>query len=130
MNEIGETAKNVILRKVKSGQLVVHSPLEIFEAITKFIPSIHSVYLPKNENIFEPEDISMARKLIKCWKYISWKENVFKMTILKSIFSKLPNMKILFTCSGMEARMKSLVESSESDDECAKWQGSNNDGEE
>ena len=60
---IGGTVKNVILRKVKSSQLVVHSPLEFSEAVTKFVLSIHSVYLPKNENIVKPEDISMARKI-------------------------------------------------------------------
>ena len=37
------TVKNVILRKVKSGQLVVHSPLEVSETVTKFVPSIQSV---------------------------------------------------------------------------------------
>ena len=47
MDGIGEMVKNVILRKVKSSQLVVHSPLE---AVAKFVPSIHSVYLPENEN--------------------------------------------------------------------------------
>ena len=31
------------------------------------------------------------------------------MTILKSVFSEMPIMKILFPCSGMEARMKSSV---------------------
>ena len=62
MDRKGGTVKNVILRKVKSGQLVVHSPLEASEALTKFAPSIHSVYLPENENIVEPEDVSMARK--------------------------------------------------------------------
>ena len=63
MDGIGGTVKNVILRKVKSGQLLVHSPLEFSEAVTKFVPSIHSVYLPENENIVEPEDISMTRKI-------------------------------------------------------------------
>ena len=47
MDGIGEMVKNVILIKVKSSQLVVHSPLE---AVAKFVPSIHSVYLPENEN--------------------------------------------------------------------------------
>ena len=42
---------------------MVHSPLEVSEAVTKFVPSIHSVYLPENENIVEPEDISMSRKI-------------------------------------------------------------------
>ena len=55
LDGIGRTVKNVILRKVKSGQLVVHSPLEVSEAVTKFVPSI--------QNIVEPEDISMTRKI-------------------------------------------------------------------
>ena len=62
-NGIGRTVKNVILRKVKSGQLVVHFPLEVSEAVTKSVPTIHAVYLPENENIVEPEDLSMARKI-------------------------------------------------------------------
>ena len=52
------------------------------------------------------------------------------MAILKSISSKKPITKILFTCSGMGARIKSSVETSETDDECAKCQGSYNEGEE
>ena len=63
MDGIREVVKNVIFRKVKSGVLVVHSLLEVCEAVTKFVPSIHSVYLPGNENIVKPEDISMARKI-------------------------------------------------------------------
>ena len=39
----------------KFGQLVVHSPLEFSDTVTKFVPSIHSVYF--SENIIEPEDI-------------------------------------------------------------------------
>ena len=42
---------------------MVHFPLERTEAVTKFVPSIQSVYLPENENIVEPEGISMARKI-------------------------------------------------------------------
>ena len=42
---------------------MVHFPLELTEAVTKFVPSIQSVYLPENGNIVEPEDISMARKI-------------------------------------------------------------------
>ena len=49
--EWGGTVKNVIFKKVKPGQLAVHSPLEVSETVTKFIPSIHSVYLPENEKI-------------------------------------------------------------------------------
>ena len=59
---IGGKVKNVILRKVKSCHLVVYSLLEFSEAVKKFFRSIHSVYLPGNENVVEPEDITMARK--------------------------------------------------------------------
>ena len=52
MDGVGGTVKNVILRKVKSGQLVVHSLLEVSETVTRFVPSIHSVYLTENKNIF------------------------------------------------------------------------------
>ena len=40
---IGGMAKNVISRKVKSGQLVVYSPFEFSGAMTKFVPAIHSL---------------------------------------------------------------------------------------
>ena len=63
MEGIGGEVKNVILRKVKSGQLLVHSPLDVSEAVTKYVPSIHSAYPPENENLVDPEDISMARKI-------------------------------------------------------------------
>ena len=42
---IGRMVKNVIFIKVKAGQLLVHSPLEVSEAVTKFVPSIHAAYL-------------------------------------------------------------------------------------
>ena len=109
MNGVGGTVINVIFRKVKSSQLVVYSPLAFCEAEAIFVPLIYSVYLSKNKNTFEPEEKNKARKIGQTLKYISWKENVFKMVILKSIFSKLPMMSVLFTWSGMRARMKSSV---------------------
>lgn len=33
------------------------------EAVKKFVPSIHFVYVPEIENIVEPEDVGMARKI-------------------------------------------------------------------
>ena len=56
-----KSPNNNDVRKVKSDQLVVHSPLEVSEAVTIFVSSIDSVYLPENENIVEPGD--MARKI-------------------------------------------------------------------
>lgn len=55
--------KNFMEGIVKSGQLAVYFPLKLSEALTSFIPSIHSVYLPGNENIFEPEDVSNDRTI-------------------------------------------------------------------
>ena len=97
MNGVGGTVKNVIFRKVKSRQLVVYSPLAFCEAEAIFVPLIYSVYLSKNKNTFEPKEKNKARKIGQTLKYISWEENVFKMVILKSIFSKLPMMSVLFT---------------------------------
>ena len=91
MDRIGETVKNVILRKVKSGRLVVHSPLEFSDAATKFVSSIHSVYLPEKENIVEPEDISMARKINQTLNIHKLEENVVKMVIVKSGMMNLQN---------------------------------------
>lgn len=43
---------------VKSGQSAVYFPLKLFEALVRFFLSFNSVYLPGNENIFEPENVS------------------------------------------------------------------------
>ena len=107
MDGIGVTVKNVVFRKVKSGQFVVYSPLEFSEAVTIFVPSIHSVYLPENENVVAPEDISKARKIGQTLKIHKLERKLMRMAILTSIFSKLMIMMIFLTCSGMGARMKS-----------------------
>ena len=70
----GGTVKNVFLRKVKSGQLVVHFPLEFSEAVTKFNLSIYSVYLPENKNITKSEDKAWLERSIKHWKCMSGKK--------------------------------------------------------
>lgn len=66
MNGIGGTVKNDIFRKIKSGKLVVYSQVDFSEAVTKFILPIHSVFLPENENIAEPEDKKRLKRSIKC----------------------------------------------------------------
>ena len=60
MDDVGGTIKNAILRKVKSGQIVVHTPKDFSDAAMKFVLSINSVYLPKSEEIVEPESIHQA----------------------------------------------------------------------
>ena len=57
MDDVGETVKNVIFRKVKSDQIVVHTPKEFSDAAMKFVSSIITVYLPKSDEIVEPESI-------------------------------------------------------------------------
>ena len=60
MDDVGGTIKNAVLRKVKSGQIVVHTPKDFSDAAMKFVPSIISVYLPKLDEIVEPESIHQA----------------------------------------------------------------------
>ena len=57
MDDIGGTIRNVIFRKVKLGQIVVHTHKEFSDAAMKFVPSIISVYLPKLDEIAKPESI-------------------------------------------------------------------------
>ena len=60
MDDVGGTIKNVIFQKVKSGQIVAHTPKEFSDAAMKFVPSIITVYLPKSDEIVEPESIHQA----------------------------------------------------------------------
>ena len=60
MDDEDEIMKNVIFRKVKSGQIVVHTPKEFSDATMKFVSSVITVYLPKSDKIVEPESIHQA----------------------------------------------------------------------
>ena len=57
MDDVSGTIKNVIFRKVKSSQIVVHTPKEFSDAVMKFVPSIITKYLPKSDEIVESEII-------------------------------------------------------------------------
>ena len=57
------TIKNAILQKVKSGQTVVHTPKEFSDAAMKFVLSIITVYLPKLDEIVEPENIHQTQSI-------------------------------------------------------------------
>ena len=57
MDGVGGTIKNVIFQKVKSGQIVAHTPKEFSDAAMKFVLSIITVYLPRSDEIVEPERI-------------------------------------------------------------------------
>ena len=123
MDGIGGTVKNVIFRKVKSGQLVVHSPFEFYEAVTKFVPSIHSVYLPENESIVEPEDISMGRKMDQTLKIHKPERKCSQNGDIYINFFKIVDDEDPFHVKGYWGKSEIIcnyVETSESDDECAK----------
>ena len=60
MDDVGENIKNVIFRKVKSGQILFHTPKEFSDAAIKFVSSIITVYLPKSDEIVELESIHQA----------------------------------------------------------------------
>ena len=60
MDGEGKTIKNVIFQKAKSGQIVAHTPKEFSDAVMKFVSSIITVYLPKSDEIVEPESIHQA----------------------------------------------------------------------
>ena len=60
MDGIDWTVKNMIFRKVNSGQVVACTLLKFTEAVKRFVASIHAVYLLHGEMIKEPDDISAA----------------------------------------------------------------------
>ena len=60
VDDVGRTIKNIIFRKVNSGQIVVHTPKEFSDAAMKFVSSIIIVYLPKSNKMVEPESIHQA----------------------------------------------------------------------
>ena len=60
MDGVGETIKNAIFRKVKSGQIVVHTHKEFSDAAIKFVLSIITVYLPRSDEIVESKSIHQA----------------------------------------------------------------------
>ena len=61
MDDVGKTIKNIIFRKVNSGQIVVHTLKGFSDAAMKFmVSSIVTVYLPKSDEILESESIYQA----------------------------------------------------------------------
>ena len=59
MDDACGTIRNVIFRKVKSGQIVVHTP-QFPDAAMKLAPSIINAYLPRSDEIVEPGSIHQA----------------------------------------------------------------------
>ena len=84
--------KNVVFRKVKSGQVVIYSLQEFSEAVKTFVPAIHAVYLHESENIIEPKRIESSRKIKETLKIRNWNERSTQIVIRTSIFKRLPMM--------------------------------------
>ena len=63
MDDVGGTIKNVIFQKVKSRQIVVYIHKEFSDAGMKFVPSIVTAYLPRSDEIVEPESIHQASSI-------------------------------------------------------------------
>ena len=121
--------KHAIFRKINSGQLAVYSPLELSEAVTKFVPPNHSLYLTQNENIVEPEDINKARKIDQILKIHKLERKCSHNGDTYINFYKTADDPFHVQWHGGENEIIcGHVETSESNDECAK--GSYNEGEE
>ena len=65
MDDVGENIENVIFRKVKSSQIVFHTPKELSDAAMKLVPSIITVQLPRRDEIVDPESIHQAPSIPK-----------------------------------------------------------------
>ena len=79
MDDVGKTIKNIIFRKVKPGQIVVHTPKEFSDANMKFVSSIITVYLPKLDEIIEPESIHQVPSIPKTFlihKLVRWQRRL------------------------------------------------------
>ena len=59
-DDVRGAIKNVIYRKLKSGQIVVHTPKEFSDSAMEFVISIITAYLPKFDEIVKPESIHQA----------------------------------------------------------------------
>ena len=79
MDDVGMTIKNIIFQKVKPGQIVVHTPKEFSDANMKFVSSIITVYLPKLDEIVEPESIHQVPSIPKTLlihKLVRWQRRL------------------------------------------------------
>ena len=127
MDDVGGTIKNVIFRKVKSGQIVVHTPKEFSDAAMKFVPSIITVYLPKSDKIVEPESIYQAQSIpetlsiYKFYRQINGRGDgsieFFKMAVDQEAFHTQWYEKASYVACGHEKSNKSDSECST----CEEW---------
>ena len=127
MDDVGRTNKNAIFRKVKSGQIVVHTPKEFSDAAMKFFPSIITIYLPKSDDIVEPESIHQALfipETLSIHKFVrqindrgDCKIEFFKTAVDQEVFHSQCYKKASDAVCGQEKSRKSDSECST----CRKW---------
>ena len=119
MDDVGRTIKNVIFQKVRSCQIVVHTPKEFSDAAMKFLSSIITVYLPKSDEIVEPESIHQAPsipKKLSIQKFV-WQINdrgdcsteFFKTAVDQEVFHTLSHL-ILFVVTRSPIKARASVQ--------------------
>ena len=101
MDGVGGTVKNFIFLKVKSGFVTINTPLEFHQAVLKFVPSIHSVYLADADVLSEPEKIEQVSKKIPETLSIHHIERFQMKGVMPSSFSTWQKMSSHFTLNGM-----------------------------
>ena len=60
MDGVSGTLKNMVFRKIKSGQTIVQTREDFTKVEGKFVPSITTEYLPKEAEIAELKDVDNA----------------------------------------------------------------------
>ena len=121
------TIKNVIFRKVKSGQIVVLTPKEFSNAAMKFVPSVITAYLPKSNEIVEPENIHQAQSIpetLSIHKFVrqisdrgDYSIEFFKTAVDQEAFHTQRYNKAIYVACGHQKSNKSNNECST----CRKW---------
>ena len=90
MDDVGETIKNFIFQKVEWGQIVVHTPKEFSDAAIKFVSSIITVYLPKSDEIVQPESVTETHLIHKFVRQINGRGDCsiefFKTAVDQEVF--------------------------------------------
>ena len=108
MHDLGGTIKSVIFWKVKSGQIVVHTPKEFPDAAMKFVPSIITPYLPKSDEIVEPESIHQAQSIPETLSIHKFVQDQWQRRLLYRIVQD-GGKPGAFTLSGTKKLMTLLV---------------------
>ena len=121
MDGVGGTLKNVVFRKVKSGQTVIYNPQDFVEASRQFVPSITTEFLPKEEEIVEPDDIEDAPSIVDTLQIHKLKRCVKDRKCAIEFFKTATDNNPFFTqwYSNVGALICGHKESNTTENECA-----------